>query len=183
MIHKDLLVFYSDYFRGAFNGTFKEATEGKVSLPDERKDDFEIFNQFIYSRSLADGEGHTLPWDQLIRVWLLGDKYLVPALQNSTMNSIRKKSDMENWVPTDKVKLIWKNTLPSSPLRKFILDQVVYEVDVDDLMSPGKELLWTREALADVARAFYNKEATAGKHQKPWRGKCYYHVHNEGECC
>lgn len=34
-IHKDLLVFYSDYFRGAFNGSFQEAVEGKLSLPDE----------------------------------------------------------------------------------------------------------------------------------------------------
>lgn len=32
-LHKELLCFYSDYFRAAFNGSFKEATERKIEVP------------------------------------------------------------------------------------------------------------------------------------------------------
>ncbi|KAH0341168.1 hypothetical protein KCU81_g6447, partial [Aureobasidium melanogenum] len=183
VIHKNLLVFYSDYFRSAFNGSFKEATEGKISLPDESDDVFEIFNQFIYSRVLADGEGEKLTGDQLIKLWLFGDKYLVPVLQNVAMNSLKTKSDKENYIPTEKIKLIWENTLPNSPLRKLILDQVVYETDVDHFIHPGTEELWTREALVDLARALFRKEKSTGKHLMPPRGRCHYHVHNKGEHC
>lgn len=52
ILHKDLLCFYSDFFRAAFNGSFKEATEGKVELPDVEVEIFEAFQVWLYSRTL-----------------------------------------------------------------------------------------------------------------------------------
>lgn len=50
IIHKDLLCFYSDYFRAAFNGSFKEAIDGKLSLPNEKAELFDIVNYFVYTK-------------------------------------------------------------------------------------------------------------------------------------
>ncbi|KAI5257060.1 hypothetical protein E4T42_01325 [Aureobasidium subglaciale] len=73
-IHKDLLSFYSDYFRGAFENGFKEAVEGKMSLLDEDPETFYIFNTFVYTRGLRNAqglEGSKLSFSTLIDLWLL----------------------------------------------------------------------------------------------------------------
>jgi hypothetical protein len=106
VMHKDLLVFYSDYFRAAFNGTFKEATEGKISLPDEREDVFDIFNHFIYSRRIADQTDDELSWDQLIGVWLFGDKYIVPSLQNVVMDAFIARTEARKATPVSHISSI-----------------------------------------------------------------------------
>jgi hypothetical protein len=112
MIHKDLLVFYSDYFRGAFNGSFSEAKKGKITLSDERVDVFRVVNRFIYTRQLSDEFDPEPTWETLIRTWLFGDKYLMPSLQNKTMSILLKKVDQTKEIPTGHLKLIYDNTLP-----------------------------------------------------------------------
>lgn len=177
MVHKDLLTFYSDYFRGALNGSFREAIESKISLPDVCVETMELFVHFIYNRCLADGAGHKLSWEQLVEVWLFGDKHLIPSLQNSAMDALIMKNKTENVIPTKNVKVIYENTLSSSPLRKFILDLVTY-IDIDRLMDTDNGSRWSHESLMDLARALYHKRTV-----KPVRGNCYYHVHNAGEKC
>jgi hypothetical protein len=180
VMHKDLLTFYSDYFRAALNGSFEEATEGKISLPDEREDLFDIFNQFIYSRVIADEKGHELNWDVLVGLWLFGDKYIIPSLQNSAMDAIMKRACVRNTTPTSQVNNIWEHTTPSSPLRKYILERVIYKLRVDDFLA--KEHWWTRDALLDLVVAYANKEIVNSS-EAPLRGKCYFHVHKNGEEC
>jgi hypothetical protein len=180
IIHKDLLAFYSDYFRAAFNGSFKEATQSKISLHDESEDVFDIVNQFVYSRVIADGKGEKLSWDILIRVWVFGDKHMIPSLQNAVMDVLVKKNKADHFLPTNKISNIWENTLYSSPLRNFILDRAVYKLDVPNIRR--YEDRWTQEALWDLVEAFANKEVTK-KNKLPARAKCYYHIHKEGEEC
>ncbi|THX02282.1 hypothetical protein D6D13_08370 [Aureobasidium pullulans] len=91
-IHKDLLCFYSDYFRGAFDSGFKEAVEGKLSLPTEDPAIFDIFNGFIYTRQLRDAtgvQGPDLLFGTLVALWIFGDKYIVPALQNKAIDAFK----------------------------------------------------------------------------------------------
>jgi hypothetical protein len=76
------LCFYSDFFRAAFEGSFKEATEGKVELSDVTVDTFEAFQVWLYSQSLRniedpqDSSTHSaLPdFATLARLWVFGDK-------------------------------------------------------------------------------------------------------------
>ncbi|KAG9672397.1 hypothetical protein KCU99_g6937, partial [Aureobasidium melanogenum] len=193
-IHKDLLTFYSDFFRGAFNGSFIEAAEGKLSLPDVEVPIFDIFNQFLYTGRLADGEGHTLRSITLINLWLFGDRFIVPCLQNSAIDALGKRFHKSLSLPTRFNKLIWENTLPSAPLRKYMLDIVVYMADVEVILSSGNEEYWTYEALVDLAKALFNKQAVgdveyaeqdpdSNHPAMPKRDRCYYHVHAEGEKC
>ncbi|KAH0367800.1 hypothetical protein KCU65_g4458, partial [Aureobasidium melanogenum] len=188
VIHKDLLTFYSDYFRGAFNGSFKEAAEGKLSLLDEDVEVFDIFHKFLYTGSIGDGQGHNLRSDTLIKVWVFGDRFLIPCLQNSAIDALDTRLHIRHTIPTLSIKLIWENTLPNAPLRKYVLDVVVYTGDMIDILSPDHEQQWPREALLDLARALSSKaviEQTLDSElcSMPKRPKCYYHVHAEGEKC
>jgi len=177
VVHKDLLTFYSDYFRAAFNGSFKEATENKIALHDECEDVFEIFSQFIYSRRLSDEEDQGLSFELLKRVWLFGDKYVVPSLQNVIMNALAEKSAKENSVPTAEIKDIWAKTLRSSPLRKWVLDEVVSTMKVAEFRVLKNQ--WPREALFDLLEVYEGFKKSKG----PKRGKCHFHIHKEGEKC
>ncbi|THY80361.1 hypothetical protein D6C92_10628 [Aureobasidium pullulans] len=101
-IHKDLLCFYSDYFRGAFDSSFKEAAEGKLSLPTEDPAIFDIFNGFIYTRQLRDAtdvRGLDLLYGTLVALWIFGDKYIVPALQNKAIDAFKERSDKLKSIP------------------------------------------------------------------------------------
>ncbi|KAG9656966.1 hypothetical protein KCU95_g16738, partial [Aureobasidium melanogenum] len=83
-IHKDLLCYYSDYFRGAFEGSFKEAVDGKIWLQKEDPTIFDVFNSFLYNRKLqnADGlVGPSLSFATLVDLWIFGDQFVVPLLR------------------------------------------------------------------------------------------------------
>ncbi|KAH7418318.1 hypothetical protein BKA64DRAFT_635451 [Cadophora sp. MPI-SDFR-AT-0126] len=47
VIPKDLLCYYSTYFDRCFNGEFKEAKEGKLELPEDDVQDFEILLEYM----------------------------------------------------------------------------------------------------------------------------------------
>ncbi|KAG9578488.1 hypothetical protein KCU77_g7878, partial [Aureobasidium melanogenum] len=61
-IHKDLLSFYSDYFRAAFNGSFVEATDKKIELNDVNQEVFENFHAWLYTRKLVSADNKTLEY-------------------------------------------------------------------------------------------------------------------------
>lgn len=46
---KDLLGYYSPYFKACFNGSFKEGKEGVLRLPDENPEHFKILAEYIRS--------------------------------------------------------------------------------------------------------------------------------------
>ncbi|CAD0110786.1 unnamed protein product [Aureobasidium uvarum] len=186
VVHKELLCFYSDYFRAPFDGSFKEAIEGKLTLPDENIDTFYLFDGFLYTNQLRNQErasGSNIRCYNLSRLWVFGDKYLVPALQNMAMDClverlhiVKKRLGSE---PT--MSFIYDNTVHDSPLRRMAIDWQVYGICVTD-----REQLcsWPREAVVDLAMAQSTKETMhyAGK-QLPESGKCHYHLHAEGEFC
>ncbi|KAK6003341.1 hypothetical protein QM012_001186 [Aureobasidium pullulans] len=178
MIHKDLLTFYSDYFRAAFNSSFREATEGKLSLLDVDVDVeiFDIFHKFLYTGCLVDGQGHNLRTGQLVRLWLFGDKFIIPCFQNIVIDAMIQRLNIRRALPTDYVKLVWANTMPSA------LGCCCF------ILSSRHEKYWSFEALVDLAKALYTGDfleqtATGEYWTMPERDKCYYHVHVEGENC
>ena len=178
--------FYSDYFSAAFNGSFKEAAEQKLPLPNERVELFEIFNGFLYTteiRSIQGVEGPDLRWGTIIDLWVFGDKYLVPALQNVALDSFQAKYRQVKQIPINQLNAIYENTLPESPLRKVIIDTVAYKGSLQALLR-DKLHKWPKEALADLVLALNGKDPQFHqKHKMPDRGTCFYHVHAVGESC
>ncbi|THW92588.1 hypothetical protein D6D15_03075 [Aureobasidium pullulans] len=187
MVHKDLLAFYSDYFRGAFNGSFKEAADSKLSLPDDCIGVFNVFNKYIYTRQLCDEEDNDVSWDLLMRCWLFGDKHIIPSFQNKVMDALYSKSVKLNVLPIFYLTLVYSNTLPGAPLRRMLIDCVAFRGNIKVIMaSELQNLKWPHEALVDLATILGGKKAEElGVYVMPADrlARCYYHVHNEGESC
>lgn len=142
---------------------------------------FNVFNKFVYTHHLSDGTDTELCWNLLVRVWLFGDEYLVPTLQNQVMSTIIEKSARDHGVPAEQIDLIYQNTLAGSPLRKILVDWTAYRTIVPSYVSRDsvKKSL-SKEALLDlvIAMGFKTKE-DIGRYQLPEakKAKCYYHVH------
>jgi hypothetical protein len=133
-LHKGLLCFYSDFFRAAFNGSFKEAIEFKLDLPDTEIDVFEAFQFRLYSQTFPKNE--VTPTDAypefplLARIWVFSDKYQIPLLQNNAIDTILAKVEEDDDIPVQEINLVYRNTLPNSPLRKAFTDIMVYQSEM-----------------------------------------------------
>ncbi|KAH0382040.1 hypothetical protein KCU92_g6635, partial [Aureobasidium melanogenum] len=180
VVHKDLLCFYSDYFRAAFQGSFKEATERKVELPGVIKDVFEHFQVWLYTRRLdfADTQFHTI-----IRLWIFGDQHQIPLLQNWAADSLIAKRKKEHTFPISLVPLVYENTVAKSALRKVVIE-IATTLQLQD--GTGTYLIlehWSVESLIDLVRAVDIRPKNLGQYNLPVRDKCFFHLHNKGEHC
>lgn len=52
MVHRGLICFYSEYFRGWFNGAFKESIHGISVLDTESPEIFKHFKDWLYTHRL-----------------------------------------------------------------------------------------------------------------------------------
>lgn len=195
-LHKGLLCFYSDFFRAALNGSFKEAKDRRIELPEVDIDVFEAFQVWLYTQNLPKNE--VVPtkvypeWPLLIKLWIFGDGHQIPLLQNSVMDAIIDKVEKDNQIPIKELNLAYENTLPGSPLRKAFIDIMVYRS-----MMPGDKncgsvesscLAWSDDwpkqacldVIAEMSRGWINKAPTPST---PTRKKGYYHVQPRGEHC
>ncbi|KAG9831930.1 hypothetical protein KCU98_g13032, partial [Aureobasidium melanogenum] len=163
-LHKGLLCIYSDFFRAAFEGSFKEAHENKIELPDVLVDVFEAFQVWLYSRSLRDPEDHgdsstrpqLLTHRTLAYLWVFGDKYQIPLLQNDSIDALLEKMDQENLFSTIVVDIAYQSTMQGSPLRRFAIDICVFRMEhkqgENSIFREANSSNWSQEALIDFAR-------------------------------
>jgi hypothetical protein len=191
-----LLCFYSDFFRAAFEGSFKEATEGKVELSDVTVDTFEAFQVWLYSQSLRNIEDpqdsstpSALPdFATLARLWVFGDKYQIPYLQNCIIDAMIKKEEEVRKFSGVVVRIAYENTMDGSSLRRFAIDmcvfRMVHEVAENSIFASDWDKHCNQHALKDFARCLSHAwECNLPKSVMPERPKCHYHVHADGEQC
>jgi hypothetical protein len=187
-VHKDLLVFYSDYFRVAFNGSFIEATEKKIDLFDIDHKVFEYFHAWLYTRKLIPENNEPLKWADLIGLWIFGDRFQMPMLQNCIMDEIFAMYDRKESLSLHILKAVYQDTIDGSPLRKAMMEILAYNTELGDengsSMTAGCRKFFTLEILQDLVKAV----DTARKNKVPYgkiskRGKCFFHVHDKDEHC
>ncbi|KAG9657191.1 hypothetical protein KCU64_g5367, partial [Aureobasidium melanogenum] len=194
ILHKDLLCFYSDFFRAAFNGSFKEAAERKIELPNTEVDVFEAFQVWLYTQKMPKNENTSsgkvhLEWPILIKLWIFGDKYQMPLLQNIVMDNSFDKVEMDAETPLYWIRLAYENTTPNSPLRKAITDIMAYRAIMHKSEATTRTCLsdtvyWPIQACLDVIAAMERGwVSNAPRKVLPTRDQCYYHVHATGEHC
>lgn len=110
-----------------------------------------------------------------------GDKYMIPSLQNSAMDAFKQKAESEHTIPTSQISRVWEKTLSSSPIRRYVLERTVDKLSVADFRK--YESHWSREALLELVETYVNNKEDNKKRGRPARGKCYCHIHKEGEEC
>ncbi|KAI4738483.1 hypothetical protein E4T50_11053 [Aureobasidium sp. EXF-12298] len=182
IVHKDLLVFYSDYFQAAFNGSFVEATERKIDLFDTDQEIFDHFHTWLYTRKLASENDVPLLWNELVNLWVFGDRFQVPMLQNCVMDKLLDKANLgrtQSILPA--IRPAYEKTVGGSLLRKAIIELLVYRLEFTDADFTKR---FTFEILEDIVKetiAARKDEIAYGSSRS--RDRCFFHVHGKDEHC
>ncbi|KAF2178126.1 hypothetical protein K469DRAFT_695762 [Zopfia rhizophila CBS 207.26] len=132
-IHKSLLTYRSEYFRGALEGSFKESQDRKLDLPDVSVETFEIFVDWLYSKKLhvhkPDSESPAekqLLVHQLVETYIFADAHDIPDLQRKAMDTIFRyvlTDDHGQENPSyETVAYAFPRLPEGSPLRQFFID-------------------------------------------------------------
>ncbi|KAG9701057.1 hypothetical protein KCU95_g413, partial [Aureobasidium melanogenum] len=189
VLHKDLLCFYSDYFRAAFDGPFKEAAERKLRLPDVEKDVFERVQLWLYTRNIQLPDNESEVFEILVDLWIFGDQHQIPLLQNRVMDEFFDRCEAADNIASYLIGTVYAKTLAGSLLRKAFIEIVAWTMEIEPasgtFINPGQLEYWTKESLMDLVLAI--NQARMSKTVRfpdlPRRHKCFFHIHGKGERC
>ncbi|KAF2278662.1 uncharacterized protein EI97DRAFT_456118 [Westerdykella ornata] len=88
--HIELLCAHSPFFDNALKGRFQEAETKIIALPEDDPDSFSDLLSYVYTKRISVDEKATT-WMDLCKLWVMADKYQIPALQNAVMAKMSKK--------------------------------------------------------------------------------------------
>ena len=119
-IHKGLLCDASPVFKAELEGSFKEAVEQTIDLPEEDVTVFDMFMLWIYGGSLLEKEESAKSFTQktVINIYVFAEARHMPGLQNAAIDLLIDQMVASNQVEIENVKYIYENTWVTSPLRK-----------------------------------------------------------------
>ncbi|KAL8774179.1 MAG: hypothetical protein Q9194_004122 [Teloschistes cf. exilis] len=133
-LHKAIISSKSKFFRAAMEGSFKEAVEKKVRLPEEDPDLFPHYLSWVYGNDSMqlDHEDDETYANELCHLWLLAWKLGSEKLENLIINMVCRRA-MECSGPflpdVEVINLIW-DTIPTqclSGLRQLLVDVTAWK--------------------------------------------------------
>ncbi|KAL8711306.1 MAG: hypothetical protein Q9220_004203 [cf. Caloplaca sp. 1 TL-2023] len=134
--HAQLLTHHSPVFRTMMNGNWAEAKTGVINLTDDKPKVYEIFQNWLYERSLCISQSQAGDTRLLLCLWVFGDKYQVPAFQNATIDILRfLKTNSTRLFNYGDIVYVFENTQEGSPLRQLILDLFIWECPLDGMFT------------------------------------------------
>lgn len=121
-VSKVLICSRSRYFDRALNGEFKESKRKEVELHDVDVQSLQALLYWVYHNQLQpDGDDYEYnvedPGLFLVRLSILADMLMVPALQNKTLIELCERLTYDR-LDADTICEIYNNTAPSSSLRQ-----------------------------------------------------------------
>lgn len=135
-VYRNVICNSSPFFKAALSGTFKEAGEGKVVLPEDDPEVFEQFLQWIYTKAynlppLANISSENLckqSW-QYVRLYVFAEKTQVQLLKDHILRHLFKFHQRHSKVRSltyDCVEFAYGHTPPESNLRKLLVAMFVW---------------------------------------------------------
>ncbi|KAK6613827.1 ankyrin repeat-containing protein [Botrytis cinerea] len=190
-VHKQLICESVAYFRGAFSaGGFKESQECSMDMPEDEPGVFEYFMHWLYRGTVPEAKALE-DFDQLLGVYIFAEKLCVNDLANKAIDAIQAitKSGKFHQVPDCKVHAdnIWKNTSPTSPLRKWCIHELVYNSwDIEASLEKKKKKAFS-VGYGRIDHSVGALQRPPGSLYCPFQEEnwddCYFHRHSEGEVC
>ena len=180
-IYKGVLVHYSDYFRNALKGCWKEGQDNIIELPDDDPEVFRVFQYWLFSRRLyheettladkQDVEEVPLSYGHIVNIFLFADRRGIKELANEALDSLRAKVCQKWEHSADYFQTIYENTLKGSPLRRFVVDYLIVGRAFNNF---GNEEEYVRkfphEMLVDLIQASHDNRfclmGCTGKHSQ-----------------
>jgi BTB/POZ domain len=142
VVHKSLLCQTSSFFRAAFEGDFREASENVVKLPEEREPVFKKFLHWLYfdytaarvSEQMDQSEASErsrAAMAELIDLYLLADRLGIPSLTEDVVKEFHECVTNPRFVyPLQICKIIYNLPITAEPLRRMVVALFVWRVDV-----------------------------------------------------
>ncbi|PQE03952.1 50s ribosomal l17 protein [Rutstroemia sp. NJR-2017a BVV2] len=123
-VHKQLLCDSCGYFRGAFDGSFKEGQEGKIYLVEESEGAVAIFVEWLYQSRIRPTIHETYLQD-LFKLYVMAEKIILDELADQVMDAIFlcfSDDTVYDYLTTEMANYMWENTQKKSPMRTFIME-------------------------------------------------------------
>lgn len=126
-VHKGLLCYHSEYFRGAFEGGFQESKDGVANLETENVVVFDAVFRWLYTGKLLDQE-YKFDLTQRLSSRLLCETYVfaeargIPTLKNAIINIMVPLASKQNVVLHEHAEYIYSNTPDNDKLRALLVD-------------------------------------------------------------
>ncbi|KAL8753187.1 MAG: hypothetical protein Q9199_005233 [Rusavskia elegans] len=133
--HRELLCYYSPFFRSMMNGSWEEAKSNIINLPADEPQVYEIFQNWLYGAGLDLELGQTKDMSLLLSLWIFGDKVQVPWFQNAAIEALRIAIiEPPREFRLKDIQTAFENSGEGSPIRKLIVDGYVWEGSLKGLM-------------------------------------------------
>jgi hypothetical protein len=188
--HREVLCHNSTYFKAAFNGSFKEARTGELTLTDAEPAHFTTFLNWAYTGIIELEDGSTSikseNLDEFISLYLFADKYDSKTFREQILNSIIHWVDSMDVISrgmnmpqlADFARVF--NSLPeNSPLYKFFFD-VCVQCATPNTIEVAFD--WYRQFPANVVANALYYHAWRLPTDLRWRANlCQYHEHVNDE--
>ena len=189
-VYKKVLCDKIDYFDKMFNGGFKEATEGKATLPEDKPESFDLLLGWVYHgtiRPLTFTRKETrsrYSWCP-IKFYILAEKFCLSNLQDRIMSAMMETDNTGNTLKAGcHASLVYQGTYPNSPLRKYAIQGMAYLL-LNEPNCPTSAFLTSLEN-KDLARDFLESLRGQSSKQVPdprYLPKCDFHCHEKGADC
>jgi hypothetical protein len=122
-VHEGVLCSKSKFFRAACCERWKEGQEKVIRLPEVDTTIFQRYVEWAYGDILVSGIDMDQTIPMLAKLYLLADKMDDIKLRNKAISELTSYCCVSKLCPgSAPIILIWGNTTPSSPLRRWIMD-------------------------------------------------------------
>lgn len=121
-VHKDFVTHASPFFDRAFNGGMIEAQTGVMNFQESNITAFGLLINYIYTGEVEGADDEPIPIDELINLWILADRVLMPKLQNASLKAIEVQTHSSFSCSPQTYRQIYDHTVKDSLLRKFLVD-------------------------------------------------------------
>jgi hypothetical protein len=177
LVHKSFACHYTPTFKAAFtNPAWKEYATQTYELKDITPGTFSLLVQWLYTQKLDyDNGSNGVTGPDLVRLWVLADRLLLPRLQNAAMNLVEVILMTKNIIPIPlhMLSYIYKNTLDDIPLRRFFVDVCASNLRDSHFLEKSNE--FPHRMLIDLAIALKAKMTKSG-YKAGVRNMAEFHV-------
>jgi hypothetical protein len=155
-VHVELLCDSSPYFDKLFDNRLATVSAASVSFPDDDPDTFAEFLNWVYTGTIFPSHLHP-PLIELLRLWIQGEKFEVPELQNLVVARCQHIYDSKKSaiLGLAAISYVYNNTVHDSVLRRMIV-HIFAQRETNTRFSRDKSEL-PRAFLEDLCEFWFEK--------------------------
>lgn len=203
------MTFYSEFFRAALTGKFKEASEKTVEIENDAQT-FEFFVFWLYhqqsfpDKDCGDDPDFVAKWqgeeeseydivvDHLVKLYVLGDRYNIPRLRKAAIGELFDHFYLGDGISAGRcaVQYAFEWLRPKSPLCRLLVDlacdmAIKVEYDPEDADNKQASNAWPHEYLLQTTYRSMEILGDVRYHEKKLKDfdlkLCDYHEHESEE--